>query len=203
MDSTEAALVRKIRFQIQTNGRTNTDVADMLGLPEGRIKTLRRKYNIIGRQGNEAATLFRGHSIGSCPTCGHLVWLPCLQCQTNEEKKQQKKKPCSSKLNLAQTNLPLRTINALEKGGVYTLDHLLQLDSDHLSEIRNLGGKTLDLIRQTVDEIKRAPASTVEEEFELKSELNEEHAERLQQVRRKQLQEAKCRADPQDEESLL
>jgi len=47
---------------------------------------------------------------------------------------------------VAELDLPTRTINALEKGGYKTVGDILRINSRDLTEVKNLGKKSVILI---------------------------------------------------------
>jgi len=56
------------------------------------------------------------------------------------------KPPRVLKLSVAELDLPTRTINALEKGGYKTVGDILRINSRDLTEVKNLGKKSVILI---------------------------------------------------------
>jgi len=58
----------------------------------------------------------------------------------------EKKAPRVLKLSVAELDLPTRTINALEKGGYKMVGDILKVNSRGLTEVKNLGKKSVGLI---------------------------------------------------------
>jgi len=48
-------------------------------------------------------------------------------------------------------NLPIRIINSLKKGGIETLGDLSKTSEETLRKIRNVGGKSLEKIKKTLE----------------------------------------------------
>jgi len=62
------------------------------------------------------------------------------------KKTTKEKPPQVLKLDLAELDLPTRTVNALEKGGYKTVGDILGVSSRDLTEVKNLGKKSVALI---------------------------------------------------------
>ncbi|MGB9638674.1 MAG: DNA-directed RNA polymerase subunit alpha C-terminal domain-containing protein, partial [bacterium] len=56
-------------------------------------------------------------------------------------------------LNLKDLNLSSRALNALKRIGINTLEELLSYSEDDLLTVRNLGGKSLEEIKEKLKEL--------------------------------------------------
>lgn len=56
-----------------------------------------------------------------------------------------------SDVSVEELHLPTRTINALKKSGIQTLEDLIKLSRDELSKIRNLGEKSIEEITKLLE----------------------------------------------------
>ncbi len=68
------------------------------------------------------------------------------QPNNNHEKEEEVEEPAVMKESVAETKLPTRTVNALEKAGYKTIADLAGAGPKELMEVKNLGKKSVDLI---------------------------------------------------------
>jgi len=54
------------------------------------------------------------------------------------------------KLTVEELDLPTRIANALRKGGFETVSDLTKSPKDEISRVKNLGGKSIDLIEEAL-----------------------------------------------------
>ncbi|MDD3679725.1 MAG: DNA-directed RNA polymerase subunit alpha [Candidatus Shapirobacteria bacterium] len=75
------------------------------------------------------------------------------QPSNNHQKKDDElktKEPAVMKESVAETKLPTRTVNALEKAGYKTIGDLAKADSKDLMGVKNLGTKSVDLVKKVL-----------------------------------------------------
>lgn len=68
-----------------------------------------------------------------------------------EEGEKKAKEPVAAKESIAETKLPTRTINALEKAGYKTIGDLAKAGPEKLAQVKNLGKKSIELIAKVLD----------------------------------------------------
>jgi len=67
------------------------------------------------------------------------------------KKKTSKKMPAVVNLSVAELGLPTRTVNALAKAGYKTVKDLLLVSPQEVTEVKNLGKKSVDLLVKTLN----------------------------------------------------
>ncbi|MGI6278410.1 MAG: DNA-directed RNA polymerase subunit alpha [Patescibacteria group bacterium] len=68
-----------------------------------------------------------------------------------EEGEKKAEEPAVMKESVAESKLPTRTINALEKAGYKTISDLAKAGPKELMEVKNLGKKSVDLVKKVLD----------------------------------------------------
>jgi len=66
------------------------------------------------------------------------------------EIEKEEKQPKFFHESVTELDLPTRTINALERGGLKTVDDLINVKKEDILEIKNIGAKSLSLIKKTL-----------------------------------------------------
>ncbi|MDD3531837.1 MAG: DNA-directed RNA polymerase subunit alpha [Candidatus Shapirobacteria bacterium] len=68
-----------------------------------------------------------------------------------EEGEKKTKEPAAMKESVAETKLPTRTVNALEKAGYKTIADLAKAGPKELAQVKNLGKKSVELVEKVLN----------------------------------------------------
>jgi len=68
-----------------------------------------------------------------------------------EEGEKEAKEPAVMKESIAETKLPTRTVNALEKAGYKTIGDLAKAGAKDLAQVKNLGKKSVELVEKVLN----------------------------------------------------
>ncbi len=98
--------------------------------------------------------------------------------QLFEENKETKDKTPKMSVSIEKLNLTIRSLNALKRSGYNTVDEIMKLSDEELSNIKNLGKKSVqDIIDRRKEWTSKEENIETEGEEEVKSDTNEEGEE--------------------------